>query len=268
MPLFKPNISALKQKRDIHALLETMRTQDPHLRREAMRAIIDIGKPALAALDGVLINEHIAAAIQTDVVEILVAIRDASSIEALLRAVDMSRKREVTAIEQTTSASDRVYRPGFYVNQIAASEGLFRNTIATAIGKLGGSDAVRALFKMMTEEKGAMATNIQAAIKSAMREALQSADSAVIRHLSELMPSGSIDVGGDQAVAELMEIAADGKEEFSVRATAVSSIGKIADRRIIPALEEMQYSGNRTFVREVQGALEAIRMRFPPLPIE
>ena len=129
-------------------------------------------------------------------------------------------------IEQTTSASDQTYRPGFYVNQIAASEGLFRNAIATALGKQGGL-AVRALFKMMTEEKGAMATNIQAAIQSAMSEAMQSADSTVIRQLTGIMPSGSVEarvmvadcltqLGGEQAVAELMEIASDEREEFSV----------------------------------------------------
>jgi HEAT repeat protein len=279
MPLFKPNIAAMKQKRDIQALLETMHTKDAQVRREAMQAIVDIGKPALPALFSVLTNERVAVSAQMDVTEILVAIHDVSCIGALLRAVDMSRKREVTTIEQTTSASDRTYRPGFYVNQIATSEGLFRNTIATAVGKLGGLDAARALFKMMTEEQGAMATNIQAAIKTAMSEALQSADSTVIRQLSDMMPSGSVEarvmvadclmqLGGDQAVAELMEIASNEREEFAVRAAAVSGIGKTADRRIIPQLEELQSSNNRTFVREVQGALEAIRMRFPPPPIE
>ena len=90
MPLFKPNIAAMKQKRDIQALLETMRIKDAQLRREAMQAIIDIGKPALPALERVLMNERIAPSIQTDVVEILAAIHDESSIDALLRAADIA----------------------------------------------------------------------------------------------------------------------------------------------------------------------------------
>jgi HEAT repeat protein len=279
MPLFKPNISAMKHKRDIQALLETLQIKDAVIHREAMQALVEIAKPALESLTAILVNERIAASVQTDVAEILGTIRDESCIDALMRAVEMSRAREVTTIEQTTSALDRVYRPGFYVNQIATSEGLFRNSLATAIGKLGGWDAVRALFKMMTEEKGAMATNIQAAIKLAMSQALQSADRATIRQMSELMPAGSVEarvmiadcltqLGGDQAVAELLEIASDEREEFSVRAAAISGIGRTADRNLIPQLEGLQYSGNRAFVREVQGALESIRMRFPPPPIE
>ena len=279
MPLFKPNISAMKHKRDIQALLETMQTKDASIRREARQAIIEIGKPALPTLFAVLTNERVTAPVQMDVAEILPALHDDTCIEAMLRAVEMSRAREVATIEQTTSASDRTYRPGFYVNQIATSEGLFRNALATSIGNIGGWRAVQALFKMMTEEKGAMASHIQSTIKSAMSDALRNTDRATIRQMSELMPAGSVEarvmiadcltqLGGDQAVAELMEIASDEREEFSVRAAAISGIGRMADRNLIPQLEGLQYSGNRAFVREVQGALEAIRMRCPPPPIE
>lgn len=279
MPLFKPNINAMKQKRDVKALLEAMATQDAQLKREARQAILDIGKLALPTLEDILLNDRILPSVQTDVAEIMSMIRDESSVDVLMRAVEMSRERERVKIEQATFSQDRTYRPGFYVNQIAASESLFRNALATALGKLGGLKAVQALFKMMTEEQGAMASNIQVVIKASMSEALQSADHTVIRQLSEMMPAGSMQarvmvancltqMGGEEAVAELIEIVADEREEFAVRAEAISGISRIADRRIIPLLEELQYSGNRTLVREVQGALEAIRMRCPPPPIE
>jgi HEAT repeat protein len=279
MPLFKPNINAMKQKRDVRALLETMATLDAQLKREARQAILDIGKPAFPTLVDILLNDRILPSVQTEVVEMMVVIRDESLVDVLMRAVEMSRKRELAKIEQATFSQDRTYRLGFYVNQIATSEGLFRNAIANALGKVGGLKAVQALFKMMTEEQGAMASNIQTVIKESMGEALQSADHTVIRQLSEMMPSGSTQarvmvancltqVGGDEAVAELMEIAADEREEFAVRAEAIAGIGKIGDRRIISTFEELQYSGNRTLVREVQGALESIRMRCPPPPIE
>lgn len=279
MPLFKPNIAGMKQKRDVVGLLEVIQSPDEPLRQQAAQAIRDIGAPALPALASILTNEHIGVRIQTEIANLLGSMRDESVTEILAQTLAMSRRREQATIEETTAAPNRTYRPEFYVNQIAASEAGLRGAVATAFGNIGSERAIEALFDMIASETGAMASTTHVVIKSAMSQALEQADEALIRKISDMLEHESVparvmavesltQVGGEFAIAELLDIAGKENEEYAVRSTALSGLGKIADRRIILQLEALQYSGNRNLVRDVQGCLEAIRQRCPPPPIE
>ena len=121
--IFKPNISRLKERRDVTGLLDALTSKDTHTRREAIQALGEIGaKAAVPFLVEILADVHN----REDKEEAGAALRkigDREAIEALVKANMLSRERERTLIDAAVASPNRRYREGFYVNRISSNEG-------------------------------------------------------------------------------------------------------------------------------------------------
>jgi HEAT repeat protein len=273
MPLFKPNIVALKAKRDIAGLVHALQATESRTRADAVQALGELGEkktaPALVALllaDEQQLGEKVEAA------DALGKIGDEGAIEPLLQAHVVSQRRERDLIDAARAAPDRRYRDGFYVNRIATDEYQLRTTIANALARIGGARAIHALFEMLATEQGAMASSVKSSIRAAIARALEAADARIVSPLCDELKHPSAEARqwaahclgefGDASAADaLLRAARNDQEEFAVREIALISLGKIGDARTLPDLQDLMRSGNLVLSRNAKACASAIRQR-------
>ncbi|MDE3089052.1 MAG: HEAT repeat domain-containing protein [Chloroflexota bacterium] len=280
MPLFKPNIAAMKEKRDLTGLLMVLKGKDARARAEAARALGELGaRSTVSAIAELLLTIDNKLAEKISAAEALGIIKDDAAIDALVNASANSRERERAAIDAAIDSPDRKYSINLYINRIAADEYTLRSAIAIALGRIGGERAIRALFDLLASETGRMESSVKSDVKTSINDALQRGGDTFVPLACEELKHSSIevrqwaahclgDLGGDQAIHALIAAAYDEAEEFDVRETALRSLGGMGDRRAIPYLEDLLQSGNRAVVRDAQAALIGIRQRFPLPPDE
>ncbi len=279
MPLFPPNIAALKEKRDLAGLLMALKGKDARARGQAAQALGELSArsmvPAIAAL---LLTADNSLAEKTSAAEALGWIQDEAAMDALLDAAVQSRARERGGIDAATAAPDRQYSINLYINRIAADEYTLRRAIAIALGRIGGARALRVLFEMLASETGQMADSVKSAVRNSIADALQKDGEQFVPLVCEELEHASADVrqwaahclgalGGEPAIHALIAAAYNEQEVFGVREAALHGLGNVGDRRAIPYLEDLLQSGNRSVVRDAQSALTGIRQRHP-LPRE
>ena len=275
MPLFPPNIAAMKEKRDLAGLLMTLKGKDAHARSAAARTLGELGaRSAVPAIAELLLSPDSKLAEKTTAAEALGSIKDDSAVDALVQEIANSRERERGTIDAAIDAPDRKYSLNYYVNRIAADEYTLRSAIAIALGRIGGERGVRALFEMLATETGQMASSVKNDAKTAISAALESDGQRFVPLLIDELKTKSVEVrqfaayclgdyASEDAVNALIAAAYDEQEDFDVRASAMRSLANIGDRRAIPYLEDLLHSGNRAVVRDAQAALTGIRQRHP-----
>lgn len=280
MPLFKPNLTTLKSKRDVAGLVQALKTKDARLRRDALKALGDLGDPrALAAVVQALLADEKELGDKVYAAEALGKLGDAAAIEPLVRANEISRHREQETIAAILASPDRRYRDNFYVNRIATDELELRTTIAHALAQIGGAAALRALFTMFATEQGAM----EASIKNKLREAIQGVakklGNKAVPILCEQLHQSAAHVRewaahclGEfedvQAIQQLVRVATNEDETFEVRVAALNSLGQIGNHDALPRIEELIHSPNRVIARDAKQCVTTIRTRLglPRLP--
>jgi HEAT repeat protein len=210
---------------------------------------------------------------KTEAAEALGKLGDASTMDALFKANAISRERERQEIDNSVATPDKTYRPGFYVNRIAADEYALRAAIAQAIARLGGARAVETLFQMLATEEGAMASPVKTAIRNAIADALKNLDTQIVPVLCAQLKNTSVDVREwaahclnefpDAHTQEaLLDVACDAQEQFAVREAALVTLGKIGDARALPDLEALMRSDQRGLARDAKQCVIAIRQRW------
>jgi HEAT repeat protein len=279
MPLFGPNIAAMKEKHDLAGLLMVLKGKDARARVQAAKALGELGaRSAVPAIAELLLTTNDSIAEKTSAAEALGSIKDEDAIDALMQAANASREREHGAINTAIDSTERKYSINFYVNRIAADESTLRRASAIALGRIGGDRAIRALFEMLASETGQMADSVKSDVKNSIADALQREGERFVPLACEELKHASAevrqwaahclgDLSGEQAANALIAAAYDEQEEFNVREAAMLSLATIGDRRAIPYLEDLLQSGNRSVVRDAQAALIGIRQRHP-LPQE
>ncbi len=275
MPLFPPNIAAMKEKRDLAGLLLLLKGKDARARRSAAQALGELGaRSAVPAIAELLLSPDSKLAEKTTATEALGSIKDDSAVDALVQEIAHSRERERGAIDTAVEATDLKYSLNYYVNRIAADEYTLRSAIAIALGRIGGERGIRALFEMLVTETGQMGSSVQKDAKTAISAALEGAGQRFIPLLIDELKAKSVgarqfaayclgDYASEDAVNALIATAYDEQEDFDVRASAMRSLANIGDRRAIPYLEDLLHSGNRAVVRDAQNALDGIRQKSP-----
>ncbi len=275
MPLFAPNIAAMKEKRDLAGLLMVLKGKEARARAQAAQALGELGaRSTIPAIVELLQSPRTALMEKITAAEALGWIKDETAIDALVDAMAQSRERERASIDAATSAPNRRYRDNFYVNRIAANEYTLRSAIAIALGNIGGERAVRVLFDMLATETGRMESSVKSDVKTAISRVLEEDGQRFAPLLCEELKRASVDVrqwaahclgdlGGEQAMHALIAAAYDEQENFDVREAALLSLAATGDRRAIPYLEDLLHSGNRSVVRDAQAALTGIRQRHP-----
>jgi len=278
MPLFGPNIAAMKEKRDLAGLLMVLKGKDARARAEAARALGELGaRSTMSAIAELLLAEDNSLAEKTTAAEALGLINDEAAIDALAQATDASRERERGAINAAIDSPDRKYSINYYVNRIAADESSLRSAIAIALGRIGGERGIGALFEMLATETGQMANRVKSDARNAIADALQRVGQRFVPLTCEALKHSAVevrqwaahclgDLGSEQAVSALIAAAYDEQEDFDVREAAMRSLGNIGDRRAIPYLEDLLHSGSRAVGRDAQAALAGIRQQSPKLP--
>jgi HEAT repeat protein len=273
MPIFGPNISALKQRRDVTGLLELLWSKNVRTRQEAIRALGEIGdSAAIPKLTVILIDEPRRISEHIEAARAIGKFADPSAIDALLQANAASVERENSSIERATAPKAKPHRSGYYVNQISAEEYTLRSTIAQSLGENGSARAVQALFEMLVMEKGWMASTACDAIRQVIAQAVERDRDAHTRNLIERLGHESKDVRqwaayclrychAQAAASPLLDIAWNEKEEFPVREAALGTLGKIADKSALDDLDDLARNPNRSIARlAAHGAIE-IRQR-------
>ncbi|MBI4790002.1 MAG: HEAT repeat domain-containing protein [Chloroflexi bacterium] len=278
MPLFKPSIAALKQKRDVAGLAGALKSKDRQTRRDALKALADLeARAAVPALIELLLVEDGDLQTKVDVAELLRKLADGSAVPALLKANAVSQERERARIKAAIASSDHRYRDGLYVNLISAEETTLRSSIAAALGEIGGCEGLRALFEQLASETGPMERNTKDAIKMAIVNALGKNDPGATQVMCDLLKHESPEIrgwaahclgeaGDPSSQAALLRIACDDQQPFSVRQYAIASLGQIGDERAIPDLENLSVMPNRVLARDARQSAELIRQRRPKSP--
>ncbi len=271
MALFGPNIARMKQRGDIAGLEQLLKSDDTHARHDAIVALGELrAASALPALLEILltpnakIGELIAAA------EALGNIGDNAAVEGLLKASAISRERERTQINATALERDPAYRHGLYINLISTEEFSFRRAVAAALGKIGGTRASAALYDMLAAETGPMEGSAQAAIRSAMSQALTGSSKfeilrAALEHPAPAVREWAVEnmreVDDPRVQEYLMAMMWDDKQPFAVRQVAISTLGQIGDQRAMEELEELSKSPLRVLARDAQHSAAIIYQR-------
>ncbi len=280
MPLFAPNIAAMKEKRDLAGLLMVLKGKDARARGQAAIALGELGaRSTVSAIAKMLLAPDSQLAEKMSAAEALGMIKDNAAVDALVEASAQSRERERAGIDAAIESPDRKYSINFYVNRIAADEYALRSAIAIALGRIGGERGIRALFDMLASEAGQMADSVKSDVRNSIADALKREGQQFVPLACEELKHLSTDVrqwaahclgnlGGEQAVTALIAAAYDEQEDFDVREAAMRGLSNIGDRRAIPYLEDLLHSGNRSVVRDAQAALIGIRQRLPKPPEE
>ncbi len=273
MPILGPNIPALQAKRDIAGLIQACKSKDIRTRCAALHALGELRDPrALPVLKDCLFSNASQAPEKTEAAEALGKLGDASALDLLLMANEISKERERQEINDSIDTRDKTYRPAFYVNRIAADEYALRAAIAQAIARLGGTRALDALFQLLATETGAMSSPVKTAIKNAIADALENQDAQIVPFLCAQFKHASADVRecaahclsefeDTRAVDALLDAACDEREQFAVRTAALVTLGKIGDASALPDLDALTRSDNRGLARDAKQCVLAIRQR-------
>lgn len=280
MPLFKPNIAALKAKRDISGLVQALKIKDDQVVRDAALALGELrDKRAVPAIVELLLavgnplREKIAAAMT------LGKIGDETAIDSLTKAFAISQEREQTRIDAALESPEPQYRAEFYVNRISADEFDVRTAFAQAIGEIGGARAIQALFELLVAEKGAMESSVKSSVRSAIAEAVKQSGENALPVLCDAMKHSSsqvrqaaahclADFNDAASIDALLRAAYDNQENFDVREAALLALGYVGDARVIPYLEDLQHDENPGIARESKQCAMAVRARIPRKPME
>lgn len=275
MPIFQPNVSSLKDKRDIAGLVKLLKSKDGQTRRTAIQALGELGaQPSAPALCELLLRSETDSTEQADIANALGAIGDPGTVEALLRAIVKSRERERDQLAAASSAGDHSH-VGFAVNFISGKEYELRHSIAQALGKIGGAPALRGLFEMLASETGPMGDSGKTATREAIAETLDRNQPAYLQVLFDQLAGESVECRQyaaerlrefrDPAVVDrLIAIARDETESFVVRQSAIASLGRIGDERTLPCLDELSQSQNRALARDARFNAAEVRQRNKP----
>lgn len=280
MPIFQPNVSSLKEKRDVVGLLKLVKSKDRRIRRAAIQALGEVGDPAAVPdLVEILLrtrSDHAerasaAHAERVDAAEALGMLGDAAAVGPLLQAAATSRELELTLVASAQASPDRTHRPGLSANIISSDEYLLRSTIAQALANIGGDVALRGMFEMLAAEAGPMASSMQTAIQVAITNTLSRGQASYPDVLHEQRSSPSIECRqiavrslgelGEAAVELLIGVAGNEDEVFPVRQSAIACLGRIGDIRALPCLDELSESDNRPLARDARYNAAIIRQR-------
>jgi HEAT repeat protein len=274
MPILGSNIANLQAKRDVAGLVHALKSKDIRTRCAALHALGEVRDPrALPSLREWLLANASQTTEKTKAAEAVGKLGDATMIDALSQASAISRTREHHEIAASIAMPDKTYRPGFYVNRIAADEYVLRAAIAQAMARLGGARAVEALFQMLAAENGAMEGPAKTAIKNAIADALENQDAQIAPFLCAQLKHASADVrecaahclnefADPRAIAALLDTACDDHEHFAVRTAALGTLGKIGDASALPDLEALMRADNRGLARDAKQCAIAIRQRW------
>jgi HEAT repeat protein len=274
MPIFGPNIANLQAKRDVVGLVQALKSNDIRTRCAVLHALGELRDPrASSVLRDWLFANGSQTREKTEAAEALGKLGDASAVDALFKANAISQKRERQEIDDSVATPDKTYRPGFYVNRIAADEYALRAAIAQAIARLGGARAVETLFQMLATETGAMSGPVKTAIKNAIMDTLKNQDAQIVPFLCDQLKHASVDgrtwaahclneFEDTRAVDALLDVACDAQEQFAVREAALVTLGKIGDARALPDLEALMRSDQRGLARDAKQCVIAIRQRW------
>ena len=245
MSILGPNIANLQAKRDVAGLVQALKSRDIRTRCAALHVLGELRDPrALPVLHDWLFANGSQTPEKTEAAEALGKLGDASTIDALFKANAISRERERQEIDDSIDTRGKTYRPGFYVNRIAADEYALRAAIAQAIARVGGALAVETLFQMLATEEGAMASPVKAAIRNAIADALKNLDTQIVPVLCAQLKNASVDVRewaahclnefpDARAQEALLDAACDAQEHFAVREAALVTLGKIGAARAV-----------------------------------
>ncbi len=274
MPILGSNVANLQTKRDVAGLIRALKSKDIRTRCAALHALGDLGdKRALPVLRDWLLANTSQPPEKTEAAEALGKLGDATMIDVLFQASEISQTRERHEIDDAVAAPGKTYRPGFYVNRIAADEYSLRAAIAQAIARLGGVRAVETLFQMLAKETGAMANPAKAVIKNAIAIALHDQGAPITPFLCEQLKNASVDVREcaayclsefpePRALDALLDAACDAQEHFAVREAALVTLGKTGDAGALPDLEALMRSDHLGLARDVKQCVIAIRQRW------
>ncbi len=276
MPVFQPNVSTLKNKRDVAGLVKIASAKDRRTRRAAIRALGEIGdKSALPTLTTVLLDSSTHPSDRVEAASAIGLIGDVEGIEPLLKASALSREREQQQLVQADSTPDPTQSRESAINVISSDEYLLRSTIMAALAKIGGELALKSLFDLLASETGPMEGSAKTACKAAIQEALDPMPPTYAPVLYDQLESPSDDcrqyaaqclgeLGDASAVEYLIRVASDDAEPFPVRQTAISSLGRIGDLRALPCLDELSHSAHRGLARDAKYNAAEIRQRHRP----
>lgn len=275
MPIFQPNVSTLKQRRDTAGLIKLLKSKDAQTRRAAIQALGEIGaKSSTAALCELLLSPGTDRVEQADLANALGALGDPGAVVPLLQAMVISKSREQAQLADAKSGEDPRH-VGFAVNLISGNEYELRHAIAQALGKIGGEPALRGLFEMLATESGPMEDSGKTAARAAIAETLEQNQPTYLQVLFDQSAAESVECRqyaaerlrefGDSAVVDhLIAIACNENEAFVVRQSAIASLGRIGDERALPCLTELSQSENRALARDARINAAEVRQRSRP----
>lgn len=280
MPLFKPNLTTLKNKRDVAGLIQALKTKDARLRRDALKALGDLGDPrALDAVVQALLADEKELGDKVYAAEALGKLGAAAAIEPLMRAYETSQRREQETIAAILASPDRRYRDNFYVNRISTDELELRTTIAQALAQIGGTAALHALLTLLATEQGAMETSIKNKLRGAIQEVARKLGNAAVpifceqlrhplMHVREWAAHCLGEFEDGPAIQQLVRVAMNEDETFDVRIAALNSLGQIGNHDALAYIEELIHSPNRVIARDAKQCVTTIRTRLglPRLP--
>lgn len=273
MPLFGANVAALKQKRDVAGLVQLLKSKDSRTRTDAIIALGELGDArAVSALDEFLSAPEQPIGDLLQAANALGKIDDAVTVTVLQRAVMVSRQREQDLIELARRAPERKYRDGFYVNRISTDEYELRTTIAGALANLATVDALNALFEMLANETGAMESSVKSKVREQIERACAKMGACATPVLCNQLRHSSIAVRHWSAqnligyperpvIDALLRAASDEAEIYDVRVAALITLSTIGDEPILPAIDELAASPNKSLAREAKQCAIAIRQR-------
>lgn len=277
VPMFQPNVSTLKSKRDVAGLVRIASAKDRRTRRAAIRALGEISdKSALPTLATILRDPATHPADRAEAASAIGLIGDADGIEPLVQACALSREREQQQLARANANPDPNVRPETAINMISSDEYLLRSTVMSALAKIGGELAIKSLFEILASETGPMQGSAKTACKAAIQEALDPMQPTYAPVLYDQLASPSADcrqyaaqclgeLGDASAVEYLIAIASNESEPFPVRQAAISGLGRIGDLRALPCLDDLSHSPQRGIARDAKYNATQIRQQHRPV---
>ena len=110
MPIFQPNVSTLKQRRDTAGLIKLLKSKDAQTRRAAIQALGEIGaKSSTVALCKLLLSPGTYRVEQADLANALGALGDPGAVVPLLQAMVISKSREQAQLADAKSGEDPMH---------------------------------------------------------------------------------------------------------------------------------------------------------------
>jgi HEAT repeat protein len=151
--MFIEDIQKMKAKRDVEGLITALKDEDEdyNVRKGAVEALVEIGKPAVESLTLLLKDQT--SFIEGEAAKALGKIGDASAIEPLIRAL----KNEVWAVQVIAGEAlgeigdAKAVEPLIEVLEKGADDDV-RGLAALALGHIGDTRAIEPLIKSLEDE--------------------------------------------------------------------------------------------------------------------